>query len=331
MGNATRRKHRRPKQDRLRRGRARERRERVCELGRARKALIGLPLQTAEHDLLELRMNLGVLTERRRIGLQNRRKELAEVVAHEREVPRHQLVEDDADRPNVRAVVDALRRAKLLRRHVERRAEHGLRRRESARAGRESARSLRLRDAEVEDLHHHRPVLAFCEEQVRWLQIAMDDPDRVRLRDPAQRLKHIMDRDVGSETMARLAFEHLREVLAVEQLEDHVRIAHLLIDVVDADHVLVLDVRGGATFVDEALSGFRIARVGEHDLDRDGFRKLQVARSEDRAHAALSDQMIEHVLAGDHVPRPRQLGRGRGGGHADISIGVNAAAHKLGS
>ena len=137
----------------------------------------------------------------------------------------------------------------------------------------------------------------------------MHDPDGVRLRHALERLEHVSDRDMGREAMRRLPFEDLREVLAVEQLEDHVRVAQLLIDVVDADHVLVLDVRCRAPLVDEALRRLGVARVGEHDLDRDGLRELDVLRSEHRAHAALPEEPIERRICRDHVPRTGKVRR----------------------
>ena len=66
--------------------------------------------------------------------------------------PREQLEEDDAERPDVGARVDVARRAHLLGRHVERRAEHRPRLREAAADAAAGARD-RLGDAEVEHLH----------------------------------------------------------------------------------------------------------------------------------------------------------------------------------
>ena len=86
----------------------------------------------------------------------------------------------------------------------------------------------------------------------------MDDAERVRLLHAVERLEDVPDREVRSQTL-RLRLEQLREVLALEELEDHERVALLLVDVEDANDVLVLDVRRRAPLVDEALRRLVVA------------------------------------------------------------------------
>ena len=91
-------------------------------------------------------------------------------------LPREALIEDDAQRVDVGARIQAHFAADLLGRHVVRRSERGalLRQRHAPGFAR-----VEFRYAEVEDLHERASVL-FCDEQVVGLQIAVDDPGLVR-------------------------------------------------------------------------------------------------------------------------------------------------------
>ena len=106
----------------------------------------------------------------------------------ERPALREQLEEHDAERPDVGARVDVPRRAHLLGRHVERRAEHRARSREP---GHFAARSPRigLRHAEVEHLDLRRAADGAREKQVLRLEIAVHDARGVRLGDGLARLQ----------------------------------------------------------------------------------------------------------------------------------------------
>ncbi|HVJ20233.1 MAG TPA: serine/threonine-protein kinase, partial [Polyangiaceae bacterium] len=97
------------------------------ELGdRLEASLRGL-LQAARDDGVEGRRQAGLERARRarRIG-DDRGQDAAHVVAAERRSAGHELVQDDAGGPDVRALVDALGAADLLRRHVLRRAHDAL-------------------------------------------------------------------------------------------------------------------------------------------------------------------------------------------------------------
>ena len=153
----------------------------------------------------------------------------------------------------------------------------------------------------------------------------MHDTERVSLAHAVERLHHVPDRDVRRETA--LLLEHLCEVLALEELEDHVRVATLFVDVEDPNDVVVLDVRRGATLVHEAPRRFFVLAIGEHHLDGDRMSELHVTRGEHRAHAALSDDALERVLARDDVARFGQLG-GAELGHRFQSLGLRSDGHK---
>ena len=89
----------------------------------------------------------GTMRRRRPYGLADDLRDDRARVAVVRRATREQLVEDDAERPEIGAVIDLRRRADLLRRHVVDGSEDGVGRGEAARAVGDV-----LRDAEVEDL-----------------------------------------------------------------------------------------------------------------------------------------------------------------------------------
>ena len=109
-------------------------------------------------------------------------QDLSDVVRLGRARPRKALEDDDAERPNVSAVVDVPLAEDLLWRHVILGSEHhaGSREPSSVRAVVVSRRELG--DAEVEHLDDW-PVWRLREEDVVRLKIAVDDPARARCAD----------------------------------------------------------------------------------------------------------------------------------------------------
>ena len=157
------------------------------------------------------------------------------VVAGERGQAGEALEEDGAEREDVGARVELLRAARLLGRHVAERAEHDAGVRDRARA------EAHARDAEVDE--RGAIEVAVAEEQVARLDVAMDDPLRVRdgerLGDARDHLHALAHREAGArEALAeRLADDPLhREVrhavvgLAVGDVLDDARVAQLLED-----------------------------------------------------------------------------------------------------
>ena len=101
----------------------------------------------------------------------------------------------------------------------------------------------------------------------------MNDPDRVRLRHPLERLQHVPDGDVRRESA--LAFQDLREVLPLEELEDHVRVAHFFGDVVDTPGVSLDPSRVAA----QVVSGIGFLGAGTIIFQREIVRGLTTAAS----------------------------------------------------
>ncbi len=158
------------------------------------EALLGTLLEAVAHDALEPRLDVLVRGRKiRRLLAEDRRHRLGSGFAVKRARARQHLVEDGAERKDVRACVGRLS-LHLLRGHVAERPHHdaGL----GAAAGR--GRQVRLRpggavrlrqlgETEVEDLDPS----VVGDEQVLGFQIPMHDPLLVRRRQALCRLDRI--------------------------------------------------------------------------------------------------------------------------------------------
>jgi len=217
-----------------------DRSERRGELAGSRKALGWLFAETAHHDGIE-RSGQVWPTTARTLGLRGEdlRADLSDRVGRERRLPNEKLVEGDAERPYVGTAIDRARFAHLLGRHIERRAHEGRRAREGC-----TCRAARLRDAEVEDLDRRNPVGASDEKNVGGLQIAMNDSDRVRLGNRVAGLDDDVDHLGGRKRAA--STEDPREILAYEQLHDHIGRTVLEVTYVVHASNMVTEKRGGS-------------------------------------------------------------------------------------
>ena len=233
---------------------------------------------------------------------------------------RQQLVEHDAQRPDVRARVDLARLADLLRRHVRRRAE-----------GRVGGGQIvliftevgHLGDAEVENLDQRRSIGAGGEEEVGGLEVAVDDAERMRL---GQRLARLQDVPHGLRDRQPLAsVEHSGQRLPVEVLHDHEGdtlpgAPH----VHDPDPVLALDPRRRPRLPQESLEHLPVEHVPQHDLDGHPLGQLPVVRGQHKPHATPPEDLLDEVLVGDEGARDKQrFGEVRRGDAPDF-IGAGA-------
>jgi hypothetical protein len=193
-------------------------------------------------------------------------------------------------------VVEPLFAEGLLGRHVLERPD------EDAAIGAGAAvGDLGARDAEVDELHRlfardHR------EEDVGRLEIAVDDPGGVDgvepLGDLAEEPGDRADRE------AALARQLRAEVLAVEELHDHVGVAAIDAIVVGLHDVRALDVRHGARLALEAHAGVVVAGGdGVDELDGHVAPELAIEGHPERAHAPRGQLALEAVFADDHTPR----------------------------
>ena len=91
-------------------------------------------------------------------------------------------------------------------------------------------------------------------------------------------------------------FETLGERAVLEKRHHQVGLALGVAEVVDGEHVLVLERRHRARLGQEALVEARFAgEVGQDDLDRDATAERLVARLPHLGHAAASDQTLQSI------------------------------------
>ena len=191
-------------------------------------------------------------------------EELGGTLRDERHLSGGELVEDDAAGIDVAPCIELVRAA-LLRRHV------------LGGAGDDAVLLCRQgaleRDTEVADLHDHGRasvvVVARHEDQVLRLDVAMDNPARVRVRQARAHLHH----HGGEPRPGQLALhvEHAPELGAVEVLHREVELAvRLLSEVDDARDVRVIEAARRERFGIEAAAEVDVAleRLVE-DLHRD--------------------------------------------------------------
>ena len=181
--------------------------------------------------------------------------------------------------------------ARLLRRDVVRRSEHGPRLRDAV------LDVERARDAEVRDL---RAAVA-VQQHVLRLHVAVDEPVLVGEREPAGDLDGDLERLAHLE--AALADDELLQVLAVDVLEDDVLAAVLLAPVDHRDDVRVLELRDGARLALEALDEVVVVVVLlVQDLQRDVALEQGVVGLVDAGHAAVADDLLQLVSSCDRLP-----------------------------
>ena len=247
--------------------------------------------------------------DRRRSVVDDRRERLGGRLAVEGLLAGRELVEDRAERELVAAVVDRAA-ARLLRRHVTHRPEHGaggrLRRRRVGPGGRAGVEPLlplaravgdELGEAEVEQLHE----AVGRDHDVLGLEVAVHDPGGVRLREPVRHLGADVEDAAGCE---RVALGHqLAQRLAVDELHHDVGQPGRLPDVVDRHDVRVAERGRRARLLREAPEAQRVG--GEplgQELDRHVAVQLLVVGPPDLAHAAGPDaggQLVSAELHSD--------------------------------
>ena len=261
-------------------------------LGRRAGTSRRILFQALHHETLHGRIDLAAVRAGRAGRLLAvRATPVRQALGHEGALPREQLVEQQAERVEVRLLGGRLVGEALGREVGGRAGEVRL------------ARGAAHREAEVGDAGLSLAV----EHHVGGLEIAVQDAPRVRGRQPRRHLPRDLHR-LGRGQPADAA-EQRGEVLAVHVLHAD-EVAPLgLADVVDPADVRVRHLPRAAHLGAEALHEARVrGRRRRQELERDGNAEGQVVGAVDFAHAAAAEQANDAVAAGEH------LARGEGGG-----------------
>ena len=273
--------------------------QRVCEVGAGGKALIGRLGEGTEEDVSECDGDIaepGELLGDAHVADLEHDIEVAgslEEAAHGEE-----FEEDDAGREEVGAEVDLLS-CDLLGAHVAHLPLVGS-------ALGEVALEARLGDAEVGDLHE----ALVGEEDVGGGDVAMDDGERltdgaggvVGKVEAAEDLNGDVDGDGDrdAELGAGAGCEEVEEVFAGDILHGDEVLPLDLSEVVDLDHVGVVEPDGDTGLVDEHADEVGVfCERGEDDLDGALFGEAVGAlkhAAEDVGHAASTDAIDEDEL-----------------------------------
>ena len=252
---------------------------------RVLEARVGVLRQRPHHHRVERRRDVRVDRARPPGGFGDLLERHGDgAVALERHAAGERLVEDHADRVDVRARRGRLA-LRLFRRDVLRRPHHG--------TGGGDVRALAgAGDAEVGDACSALVV----DQDVLGLQVAVHDPLAVREAGRVQDLTGEVDRILRAhppldQVLERRAVDvlHRDEVSAVERAA-----------VEDPDDVRVLEAGGSLCLALEALHELGVLReVVVQDLDRDLAVELGVVREPDVGHPARADLAVQAVALVD--------------------------------
>jgi hypothetical protein len=284
-----------------------EREELALEVGGARRPVARIQRHRLQDQPLEPLGNLWALLARLLVlGRQHPEHELVVVLALDRHAADQHLVEDHAERVEVRSRPHLALAARLLRGHIVRRAqdEPRLRQPELALEARGAG------DPEVEELHDLAAALPHEVHVVR-LEIAVDDARLVRGGERREDRAAQLAGDLDGESAARAKPRCQR--LALEVLHDEERLALVARpEIGDLRDPLVPDLRGRDRLAVEPLDHSLRAGLRVQDLDRDALAQRGVGTQVDGAHAAHGEQLLDPILVIElrarwQLPGPRVL------------------------
>jgi hypothetical protein len=161
-----------------------------------------------------------------------------------------------------------------------------------------SVDSPSLRNAEVDELEN-RFARTERDEHVFRLQVAMDDPERMRGLQGFEHLRSILTRD--RHRQASLTIQHAGQHLAFKEFHYDVRMAiRCSIDVRHLDYVDASDLRRHTRFLKETLdeTGATV-ELGVQNFDCDTGSQPDVQGLVDRPHAPVPKQAHQAVLSVD--------------------------------
>ena len=254
-------------------------------------------LESLEDDAVDVDRELGSQGPRRdRLLAHDLGQHLDGALTLEGRLARQQLVEDRAEGEDVGALVEIAQPHGLLGRHVVRAADHVARPRQALVVG-------APRDPEVDE---HRLAVRLADQDVGGLDVAVDDPVLVHVRERERDLLGELER-AGDGQLA--APGELVEGLADDQLGDAVGVASILAGALDREDVGVRGELGESLdLAPEALAELVVLRRAEEgDLDRASHAAV-VDSHEHGAHAAAADDALEAVLGKALAGARRRLG-----------------------
>ena len=172
------------------------------------------------NDRHETRIDSGDPLVKRRGGLKNDlEKELVERLGLKRHMSHNCLVENDPNGIEVHSMVHRFPALRLLRGHVIGRSHHGAR----ARHGEFPTEGVELRNPEIYDLYEVLfPAAIRKQEDIIWLQIAMNDARRMGRFEPLQHINHHLSDVARSHPPA---LDAITQSFPFEELHHHVALA----------------------------------------------------------------------------------------------------------
>ena len=215
-------------------------------------------------------------------------------LAVERRLAREELVEDDAERPDVGARVDVARRRAAARatcRAASRAAEPVLRRARCPRPASVDASRCRSRAPSRAPCRRRRRV----EEEVLGLEIAVHDAERVRLGERLARLEHVVDglgdrqrcpRSTSSSPRSRPS-RYSITMYGAPSASTPTSMTRATCSLVSS--------AARASRAKRSLATGSLGSAGEQ-LDRDALPERDVRRDDDDAHAALAESRSTRYL-----------------------------------
>ncbi len=211
-------------------------------------------------------------------------------------------MQDHAERPDVRALVDRASRADLLGRRVAGGAGDAEVPRRGRHLGAFELRHDHHREAEVEHLHVRRPVGADGEEEVRRLDVPVDDAKAVRLR---KRVAGLQDDVARVHHRHRAALEQLPADVAPEQPFHHEEGAPVRqdADLEEPHRVRAREAHRELRFHQQVVLARQLLRAGRlgHDLDGHDPARLEVERLVDGRGAPAADRITDAVPVRHHA------------------------------
>ena len=267
----------------------------VAHVTRGLDTRVRLLLQATRDDAIEIGRGIGPHA-RQRPGRVAKDRAADQTLrgAFERPAPGRQLVEQDAEREQVRAAVHGLA-AHLLRCHVRYRADD-LARSRDRRFDRHrlcrleiGARIGELGESEIQ--HLDSPVVR--QHDIRGLEIAVHHALVVRRRERIrERDAQLDDARDGQPARCHLPIKPL----ALDQLHRQEPNAVLILDRIERDDVRVVEAGDDAGFMFKSRQAFRVrGHAGRQDLERNVTTEAAIPRPIHLAHAAGAERRDDVV------------------------------------